>query len=109
MLFPVSADVLNKLSDLVTKWGSAKIPGTRDLLSLTVILIVQSGTGDLKFLAEVLDIASGESKFMQALLPTVRSGHQSGKSSPLTKYWDVTELKLSSAAGCCYSSKKALI
>ncbi|CAN7975226.1 unnamed protein product [Ixodes persulcatus] len=69
----VSADMLNKLSGLVAKWESAKIPGTRDLMNLTVILMVQSGTGDLRFLAQVLDIAAGESDFSKSLLPTVQS------------------------------------
>ncbi|XP_054920403.1 integrator complex subunit 5 isoform X2 [Dermacentor andersoni] len=65
----LSADTLNKLSTLMGKWESAKIPGTRDLLSLTVVLIVQSGSGDLRFLSQILDIASGESEFSSALLP----------------------------------------
>ncbi|XP_050023313.1 integrator complex subunit 5 isoform X1 [Dermacentor andersoni] len=67
----LSADTLNKLSTLMGKWESAKIPGTRDLLSLTVVLIVQSGSGDLRFLSQILDIASGESEFSSALLPAV--------------------------------------
>lgn len=67
----LSADTLNKLSTLMGKWESAKIPGTRDLLSLTVILIVQSGSGDLRFLSQILDIASGDSEFSSALLPAV--------------------------------------
>lgn len=69
----LSADTLNKLSTLMAKWESAKIPGTRDLLSLTVILIVQSGSGDLRFLGQILDIASGESEFSSALVPAVPS------------------------------------
>lgn len=69
----LSADTLNKLSTLMGKWESAKIPGTRDLLSLTVVLIVQSGSVDLRFLSQILDIASGASEFSAALLPAVPS------------------------------------
>ncbi|KAH8036171.1 hypothetical protein HPB51_018585 [Rhipicephalus microplus] len=73
MAWLVSADTLNKLSTLMGKWESAKIPGTRDLLSLTVVLIVQSGSVDLRFLSQILDIASGASEFSAALLPAVPS------------------------------------
>lgn len=67
----LSADTLNKLSTLTAKWESAKIPGTRDLLSLTVVLIVQAGSADLRFLGQILDIAAGESDFSAQLVPAV--------------------------------------
>lgn len=67
----LSADTLNKLSTLMGKWESAKIPGTRDLLSLTVVLIVQTGSADLRFLGQILDIAAGESEFSAQLVPAV--------------------------------------
>lgn len=67
----LSADTLNKLSTLTAQWESAKIPGTRDLLSLTVVLIVQTGSADLRFLGQILDIAAGESEFSAQLVPAV--------------------------------------
>lgn len=67
----MSADTLNKLSTLTAQWESAKIPGTRDLLSLTVVLIVQTGSADLRFLGQILDIAAGESEFSAQLVPAV--------------------------------------
>ncbi|XP_064477037.1 integrator complex subunit 5-like [Ornithodoros turicata] len=69
----LSADVLNKLSGLVSQWEAAKIPGTKDLMSLVVVLILQYGTGDLKFLAHLLDVAAGEGEYASSALPVVQN------------------------------------
>lgn len=68
----LSADILNKLSGLVPQWEAAKIPGTRDLMSLVVLLILQYRVGDLKFLAQLLEIAAGESEYSSSVLPAVQ-------------------------------------